>query len=151
MPVDLTVEGADKLRIVARALRDLGDKELSREVYRGLNRATIPLREDARRSAASRLPQRGGLADRVAKSKMTTRRRAGRNPGITIRARGMPQLQGMDRGRVRHPVFGRGPWVTQRITPGWFTEPMEAGAPEVRRELLRVLDEAARELTRRIR
>jgi len=151
VPVDLTVEGADKLRIVTRALKQFGDKGLSREVYRGLNRATIPLREDARRSAASRLPQRGGLAQRVAKSKMTTRRRAGRNPGISIQAKGMTQLRSMDRGSVRHPVFGRGPWVTQRITPGWFTEPMEAGAPEVRRELLRVLDEAARELARRVR
>jgi hypothetical protein len=151
MPVGLEIEGADKLRIVTRALKQFGDKDLSRGVYRGLNRATIPLRADARRSAATVLPQRGGLADRVAKSRMTTRRRAGRNPGISIQAKGMPQLRAMDRGVVRHPVYGRGPWVTQRITPGWFTDPMEAGAAGVRRELLRVLDEAARELIRKIR
>lgn len=151
MPVGLEVEGADKLRVVSRALKDLGDKDLSRGVFRGLNRATIPLREDARRSAATVLPQRGGLAERVARSRMTTRRRAGRNPGISIQAKGMPQLRSMDRGMVRHPVYGRAPWVTQRITPGWFTEPMQAGAPEVRRELLQVLDDAARELARRVR
>ncbi len=149
MPVDLTIEGADKLRVVARALRDLGDKELSREVYRGLNRATIPLRADAKRSAATVLPQRGGLAERVAKSKMTTRRRAGRNPGITIQAKGMPQLRAMDRGTVWHPVFDRGS-VLQRVEPGWFSEPMVRGAPRVRRELVRVLDDAARELARRV-
>lgn len=148
--VDLRIEGAEDLAKVAKALRQVGDKELKRELFAGLNRATKPLKEEARRSAERTLPKRGGLAKRIAKTSMRTRRRTGEaNPAVWIQAKTDPRP---DRGELRHPVFeqpGRPVvWVSQKVTPGWFTRPMEAGADEVRRELAKVIDDVADKINR---
>lgn len=147
MPVDLSIEGADGLARVAKALRQVGDKELQRELYAGLNRATKPLKESARESAEATLPRAGGLGKRVAKSRMATRRRAsGANPGVRITSKSDSRI---DRGVLRHPVFGnRDVWVAQQVPSGWFTKPMEAGADVVRRELVQVINDVADKLER---
>lgn len=142
MPVDITVQGAEDLARVAKALRQVGDKELKRELSAGLSRATGPLIGGARRSAEAVLPRRGGLGKRVARGRVTTRRRTvGGDPDVRIEAF---TGRGADAGVVRHPVFqqpGRPVvQVSQRVTPGWFTRPMEAGADEVARELVKVID-----------
>jgi hypothetical protein len=139
------------LAAVARALRDLGDKDLNRELSRGLNRASAELKADAKAEAGRRLPQGGGLAARVAGAKLSTRRKSGRNPGIAIQASGMSQLAGMDEGRVMHPVYGnRDVWVTQEITAGWFSEPMEAGKDEAAAAIENVLEDMASQVARRL-
>ena len=150
--IDPTVQGAEQFGDVAAQLKRLdGDnRDLRRDLYRGLNRAVKPLIADTRESAERKLPRRGGLARRVAAAKMSSRRRTGKNPGIAVVAKGMDQLRGMDQGTVRHPVYGnRNVWVTQSISPGWFSEPVRAGADEARTEISRVLDEIAREIARR--
>lgn len=147
---DFEIQGANKLAAVAKALKQAGDKELQKELYAGLNRATKPLKADARAAALRELPKRGGLAQRVAKARLSTRRRGGRDPGVRIVATGMRQLDQMDQGRVKHPVYGhRDRWATQRIPTGWFTDSMKAGAPQVRRELVKTLDELAGKLARK--
>ena len=150
MPVTVETRGAEQMRRVARALREAGDKEMRAELYRGLNRAVKPLRQDAKLSAARVLPQRGGLALRVARTRITTRRRTGRNPGLSLVAlpNAVKDPRRIDRGMVRHPVFGRGS-VLQQVEPGWFSEPMRKGAPRVRRELVVALTMMERKLSRR--
>lgn len=146
--MEVEVRGAEQLEQLARRLRQVGDKGLNRRFSAGLNRAAKPLKEAAKASARSRLPARGGLAARVVGAKYSTRRR---RDGIRITARAGTQrvdLEALDRGEVRHPVFGdRRVWVRQRVVPGWWTRPMQDGAPAVRRELERVMDEVSRELT----
>jgi hypothetical protein len=149
---DITITGADKFAKVAKALKQAGDKELRKELYSGINRATKPMRAEAKKSAERKLPHAGGLNKRVARARLSTRRRAGRNPGVKIVATGMSQLALMDKGRLRHPVWGnRGRWVNQPIpeAEGWFTEPMQDGAPVARREIVRSLDQVAKKLARR--
>jgi hypothetical protein len=149
--LEADVDPPDKLDLVVRTLRDLGDKELTRELSRGLARATERLKADAKANAGRRLPQRGGLAARVAGAKLSTRRKSGRNPGVSIQARGMDQLGMMDSGQVKHPVFGnRGAWVVQSIRPGWFSEPMEEGRDEVAAAIGEVLDDVATRLARKL-
>ena len=149
--IDPSIDPPDKLDLVVRTLRDLGDKDLARELSKGLNRATKDLKADAKAEAGRRLPQRGGLAARVAGAKLSTRRRSGRNPGVRIQAAGMAQLSGMDAGQVKHPVFGnRDVWVTQQIAGGWFSDPMEAGGPAVARAVEAVLDDVANQAARRL-
>lgn len=149
--LDPKIEAPDKLDLVARILRGLGDKELSRELYRGLNRATTKLRADAKAEAGRRLPQRGGLAARVAAARLSTRRRGGRNPGVRIQASGMDQLARMDEGQVKHPVYGnRNVWVTQQISDGWFSEPMEAGKGEAAAAIEEALDDVAIQVARKV-
>lgn len=144
MSRDLVVSGAEELEHVLRLLRSVDDKELRKDFYRGINRATTPLKENAKRNALAVLPRRGGLAARVAKTRLSTKARGGQTPGIRVVAR---NGAGADLGFVRHPVFGnRDVWVSQPVTPGWFTKPMEAGADPVRRALLDVLDDIKRRL-----
>lgn len=148
---DFEVRGAEKLGKVAKDLRRLGDKELSKELYAGLNRATKPMRANAKKSAENNLPRAGGLNKRVARARLSTRRRGGKNPGVKIVAKGMDQLALMDKGTVRHPVYGnRGRWVNQPIpdAEGWFTKPMEDGKPEAQREIVKALDAVAKKIPR---
>lgn len=141
--MDLRIRGAEELGDLAKRLRAAGDsgKGLKRELYAGMNRATKPLRADAQKAAAEKLPQSGGLAALVAKSKFSTRIRTGRNPGVTIVGKGSAAAT-TDKGFVIHPVFGRGR-VRQSVAPGWFTNTMRSGAPTVRKELTEAIENVA--------
>jgi hypothetical protein len=147
---DLQIRGAEKFGEVAKALKQAGDKELRKELYSSLNRAAKPMVADAKKSAAAKLPKSGGLNKRVAKARMSIRRRAGSRPSVKIVASGMSQLGLINRGRVRHLVYGRAPMVDQAIPEAkdWFTEPMQARAGEVRREIVKAIDTVARKLSR---
>lgn len=145
------IETAQNLDLVAKVLRDIGDKELSRELYRGLNRVTADLKKDAKAEALKRLPSRGGLARRVASSRMATKRLYGANPGLKITASGKAQLPAMDEGTVRHPVYGnRSTWVDQQVSGGWFSEPMFEGRDEIRSALDDLLEDLAAKAARKI-
>jgi hypothetical protein len=148
---DLRVGGADELNRLARRLKG-GDKALRKELYSGLQRATKPIRADVQRSLATRLPERGGLAQKMSKARVSSKvRTANRNTRLTIQVsspRGEDlDVRAMDRGRLRHPVFGRrGKWVTQIIPPGAVSEPLEAGADHARREATAAMARVARQL-----
>lgn len=145
--IDLEVRGAEQFQVLAKALRQVGDKELRRELYAGINRATKPLRGRIKESAAEKLPHRGGLAKIIAGSKFSTRSSSGRNPGIRIMGRSKHNVGQMDRGRVRHPVFGnKQKWVLQSVPEGWFTEPIKQAAPQIRDELAQSMQDVAEKL-----
>lgn len=148
--MDVRIRGAQQLGDLSKRLRAAGEdgKGLRRELYRGIQRASKPLRAEAQQAARRELPQRGGLAAEVGRAKFSTRTRAGRNPGVSIQAKG-EAVRSTDRGFIRHPVFGnREVWVTQQVPPGWFTETMQAGAPRVRREILEAMENVAQQIAR---
>jgi hypothetical protein len=149
--IDVKVTGADALARLSRDLKDAGEKDLRRELLRGIQRAAKPAREAAKTAARNELPRRGGLNDRVAASKFTARTRTGgKNPGVRITGKGELDLPALDRGRLRHPLFGnRRRWYEQRIDAGWFTKAMEDLAPQIRRELLKAIDDVRAKLRRR--
>lgn len=151
--IELRVEGADKLARVSKALRQAGDKDLAKELRQGITRAVKPLKVAAKQSASSTLPSRGGLGKRVSRTSLPHSKRGGaKNPGIRIKA--LPNAVAdplrIDRGRVRHPVWGRGPWVLQDVTPGWFTKPMNEAGPAVRAEIAAALDVVAAKIARSV-
>jgi hypothetical protein len=150
---DVSIRGAEKLAILSRALKDVGDKELRRELYAGLNRSVRPLREDVRASAPFFLPARYALELRHDLKVTTRRRTGGRNPAIFLLGRAKQRdVRSLNRGRLRHPLYGnRKYWYTTRIRPGFWTVPLARGAPQVRRELERTLNEVAEKVVRRIR
>lgn len=150
MPADLRIVGADKLGDVARRLKETGDKELRRELYRGIQRAANPLKEVAKRSARANLPSRGGLNEWVASSSFSVSTRGGQNPAVRFAGRKTGHdLRALDRGRLRHPLYGnRRHWFTQQIPPGWFSRPMEAAIPGIRRDVVDVLEDIARRIAR---
>jgi hypothetical protein len=139
--------GAEQLADIGKMLRQAGNKDLRRVFYRALQRSAKPLVADARENARDILPKRGGLNERVAKSKFRTKVRAGgRNPGVRITATGLDARLDT-KGRLRHPTFGnRDLWYEQKVKSGWFTDAMERGAPHVRREMLAAMDDIAKKL-----
>src|SRR6266700_6098635 len=146
--VTVTTRGADKLTRLGRALKDAGDKDLQRELRRAMQRGGKPLKDAARKGALERLPKRGGLAERVASSKFGVRTStAGKGASVRIIGRSGYDLQGMDEGLIRHPVWGnRKKWVSETVKPGWFSDAEEAAAPQGRDELVKAIDDVAAKL-----
>jgi len=153
MPVQLEFRGADDFRELSRKLRAAGleGKGLRKEVLKEVNRATKPLKQDAKRNAKAILPKRGGLGRRVAASNFSTKTRmTGNGAGVKILAKGKGQARGVrqiDAGRVRHPVFGsKRRWVTQSVTPGWFTDAMKRGSGKIKDAIVDAVNSIIRKL-----
>lgn len=156
MSPEVRVEGAEKFARLAQALRQIGDKDLRRELYAGINRAVQPLTESVRHATRRYLPDR--YADELSKTlRVRARRRTGRDPGVSLAgtaktARGKDRnLRALNRGQLRHPLYGnRERWSTQQVSTGWWDEPLSDGADEVRQELVNVLDDIGRKLERKL-
>lgn len=151
MAVDIRIEGTEAFAKTSRALKNYGSKQLRSEFTKGITAAVKPLKVATKASAVATLPSRGGLGRRVARTSLPHRRRAtGQAAGVRIVAQpnAVKDPKRIDRGRIRHPVYGRGPWVLQDVTPGWFTKPLEAGAPVVRVQLVKVMNEVVGKIAR---
>jgi hypothetical protein len=148
----IEIQGIDQLINLSKALKAAGDKELQRELSRGISQAMKPVTVAARDSARRTLPARGGLGQRVAKSQIRTVRRTGpRIAGVRLQAKNSYHLGQLNRGINHHPVFGnRKEWVTQRVTPGWWTIPTEAAAPRVRRDIIAAMNRVANKIERSV-
>lgn len=148
----IEIQGVDQLVHLSKALKAAGDKELQRELSKGISQAMKPLTAAVRQSALRTLPSRGGLAQKVAKSQMRVNRRAGSKIAhVRLVAKSSYHLGQLNRGINHHPVFGdRDAWVTQRVTPGWWTKPTEAAGPNVRREVIAAMDRVARKIERAV-
>lgn len=142
------IEGADQLGKLSRKLRAAGDKELSRELSKALNRATKRARAGAKFNAR-RIGRRGGLARILASSTMSTKNQIDTEGTTALRivTRGRIDIGRIDKGVVRHPVFGTKKWVNQRVRPGWWSEPMRLNESETRRELAAALDDLQQKLS----
>jgi hypothetical protein len=142
---DFEIRGVEQLAALSKRLKAIGDKELTREFSRSVTAAMKPLMQELRSSARSTLPSSGGLADKVARSKIRTVRRA--SSGVRVTANNPYGIKQMDEGRVRHPVFGnRSNWAVQSVRPGWWTRPTEKVGPEVRQALQEAMEAIARKV-----
>jgi hypothetical protein len=151
--LSVEVRGTDKLTKIAAALRATPNKELRKELGTGLRRAARPMRAAFKHGALGILPYRGGLAEQVASDvRYTTKVNLGTTPSLRIVA-SLPghDLAAMEKGRLRHPVYGhRRVWVTQNIRPGWFSDSGALAVTDVRRELLKAIDDVAKKLEDRL-
>lgn len=143
--MDIVVTGADEFATLARRLKEAGAKDLRRELYAGINRAVRPLTADVKNTLEEDLP--GRYADIVrADFRVKTRRRgAGANPAIfLIGQAGNHDVRSLDRGRLRHPLFGnRRHWYNQQIPLGFWSQTLTRGAPRVRQELVEAIRKVA--------
>ncbi len=67
MADEFTVRGLERFGKLSKDLRAAGDKDLRKELYRGLQRATKPLKDAAKENARATLPRKGGLAAAAAR------------------------------------------------------------------------------------
>ena len=156
MVAELRIEGADKFGKLAKELKVLGDKELRKELYRGINRAVKPLTEEVKGSTTKFLPRRYALE--LAKTlKIRSRRRTGKDPAIYLLAKATTprgterDLASLNRGRLRHPLYGdRKHWYDQEVSPNWWTDPLVGGVEQVREEIVKVIDEINEKLAKKL-
>lgn len=109
---------------LARRFKAAGSSGLREHINDQLEAAGAKLRPDIERSALAMLPRRNGLAALVARSRITVERTG--ETGVKITASGTVSLDGINEGRLSHPVFGRGPFVSQNVPPGYFEKPIQA-------------------------
>lgn len=146
---DARIEGADQLRDLARRLRAAGASDLRKELLAGIRSTTKPLQAEMLAHAGRVLPQRGGFGRTVAKAKLAARTKtSGREIGVRIivdAPKGDPKLDmaKTDAGKLRHLTFGHKPWQNQKVAPGAFSAPFEAGAPRVQTAITEAMDHVA--------
>jgi hypothetical protein len=147
---DLEIRGAEEFARVAARVRAVGDKELRKELYAGLNRAAKPAVAAIKPNVVAKLPHRGGAGQFIASGLRTNvRGRGGANPSVKILSKSGHNISALDAGRLNHPVFGtRGVWRSQAVEPNIFTEPIEERAPEIRQEMLKTIRDVARKIDR---
>ena len=151
MSDSIRVEGAERLHVVAKQLKEMGDKETTKAMTKGIREALKPFKAELKQSALATLPRRGGLARMVANTKITNRTSTTRS-GASVRVRGVNasargQLALMDKGKVRHPLYGnRSVWVTQSVHPGWWSTPANAQLPKIRSEVMHAIEQAAKRI-----
>lgn len=144
MGLSIQVRGAFELRRVAKRIRDAGRRDLDRQLRRGLDNAVKPLTAVVVAELPDYLPNRYAAvlaADLELRSKTRT------GAGAAIRIVGQAptrwderDVAAVEKGILRHPKFGdRDWWYAQRVRAGFFSEPIERGAPLVREELRRVI------------
>lgn len=137
---DFEIHGAESFLNLSKALKHAGRTEMRKELHKGIRKAARPLIPKARKEARSKLPQRGGLAERVAREPARTQVRTGSDPGVRIvigTKRG--GARATNRGLIRHPVFGQDVWVEQRIEPGWFDNSMMGEKAAIQRDIERAM------------
>lgn len=166
---EVEVAGGEQLAALYRRVREAGDNDLRRELLRGIRVAVKPLPVAVKAAARSTLPSRGGLAGMVAGASITSRTRttASRQQDVGVRLIGQRErdrskaarkgkkgaerppsrfvdIAAVDRGVIRHPVFGnREAWVSQQVRPGFWSGTINERADEVERDIVQAMDRVA--------
>lgn len=142
------IQGAEKFLRLSKALKAAGQKELRKELHKGIRDAKKPVISDVRAAALSSLPKGGGLNAHVAKTNARIRVKTGRDPGVDV-VWGRRQPGYMD-GTVRHPVFDTGRWVSQHVDGDWFDGTVEAAGPTVRPEIDKAIEAICDKIVRSV-
>lgn len=130
--MEVKVEGADQLHKVYKEINTLGSKDLRKKLTKAIRDATVPTKDSIKQTELAKLPKRGGLAARQARNRISNRvRMSQRDPGVSINIISEYDLAQINRGRLRHRVFGTNTWVNQKIPPGVVTEPIDETKPRV--------------------
>jgi hypothetical protein len=120
----------------------------------GQQRRAHASRKRATERAKKKAFEGRGLRDTTANALTTSVRTSARSASVQIKVRSAmlpPDQRGLPRymnlGRWRHPVFGRGRWVTQTTNPpGWFDRSMQRHGTKIRDRAVGVVDEIIREI-----
>lgn len=144
----IRLSGAEQLAELSKRLKQAGNRDLRLELYREIRKVTNPIRADVRRSARATLPRRGGLGAAVSRSKITVKRRtSGNTVGIRMIGAGRHDIEAMNRGIVRHNLFGDGRyWFEQAVPPGWWDQPTLAAQPEAAVAIVSAMETVKRKI-----
>jgi len=149
-----SVTGAADFAALSRRLKEAGETGLRRELYRAISRAAGPLADEISSAAHLRPYMPNRYAEVLAADlRVSVSRRTGNDPGVSIRAKARAhsrKLQQLDDGIIEHPLWGnRKFWRKQfgGMRSGFFTDPAEHAAPDMRDAILAAMRETARKIT----
>ena len=136
---------------LAKALQAAGTKEMRTRLRKIMSEETKPTRKKIRQSAIDNLPSGGGLNKWAARTPNVNTDFREKSAGVRIvMAKKGHDLQALNRGRLRHPLFGnRKHWYTQTIAPGFFTKPIEDDADALRERIRAAVEKYMNELERK--
>ena len=117
------------------------DRKVRGAVRKGIRDAVRPLTEGVVAEGAEGLPS-GLAAHVVGKGARPQTRQSAKAVTVVFGKKAGPQIGAMDEGSVRHPTFGRKPWVSQPIPAGTFSEALEGRLPEVRKAVAGQIEKA---------
>jgi hypothetical protein len=152
------VNGANDFLRLSKALKEAGEKELRKQLHKGLRDAVKKVMPDAEKKLAENLPYlRGKAVNQVAQVK------TGRDPGVTVGVRYGSRRStnarlANSKGVFRHPVYADGEktrkqwrWVDQSVpgAKGWFDQTYLNAAPEIRRAIEVVMGDLINEIVRK--
>lgn len=155
MSVRVRVRGAEQMKALGLELRAAGEegKVFRRELLAGIRAAAKPAADAVKGAARRDLPSSGGLNELVATSRIGIRNRlTGKSVGVRVAGtKGEHNLRRIDRGYVRHRVFGvwRENVPDQKVTPGWFSETLAKSEPKIQLAVYGVIASTRRKLERR--
>lgn len=118
------------------------DRKLKARLRRRIRQVALAEGPEIVQEGADGLP--GGLAEHVVAK--------GARPTVSTTATGVrlvlgkPQIGKLDEGSVRHPTYGRPPWVEQAIPAGTFTEAIEKRADKLREGVAKEVESIMKEL-----
>jgi len=141
----VTIDTADWRAFQAR-LKE-ADKSLATKVRRRLREAAEPLSKEVAEEGADAMPS--GIVDYLkgnAKPRVSMTASAVQ---LVLQDRGKygVQLAKLNEGNLRHPLFGRKKhWFLQSVAAESWTEAFAKRADDIKRELIDVLDDVAKEL-----
>jgi hypothetical protein len=129
-------------------MKDAGDREIRKDLLRGIRDGVRPVGEAMKEEYRDGLPHGGGLNEAMAAAKISPRTRtSGKSAGVrlvyTSPGHDMPAVE---RGQIRHPVYGHGPWVSQTVPSGLGEKGVEKSMPKA----LDAVQEAMQDTLRRI-
>jgi hypothetical protein len=142
--VRIEVKAGPEFALARRRLYAAGKVELEREYRKGILRAVRPAGPLVKASTPQYLPNSGGYSAVIAAALNIRSAQAGSGVEITARA-GRRQIANLEGGSLRAPSWGRrrGRWHTQRVRPGFFTEPVERLRPQIRQGIVEAMQDAA--------
>ncbi len=152
--------GALEFAVLSKHLKETGQGELRRKLYKAINDSARPLAREISRVEHLNpyMPDRYAAVLAADLTVTVSKRTSDASPGVTLRAKGRQRarkVRWLDRGFINHPVFATGPrdewrWAngqTGGMRPGFFSDPTEHAGPQVRAAILREMTEIARKAT----
>ena len=131
--ITITPADAEQLKRIAAMFRETGDKEIRNAFTRTLRQSTQDAANHVRSDIADTLPKKGGLNHFIAAPiKIDTDFREGRE-NIRFRlGRHGHDFRSLDRGLLRHPLFGNtNHWYSQHIPARWWEQYMTLHGDQV--------------------
>lgn len=135
-----------------------GRKAVLKELRTAIRKPFPAVRKAVATRALETMPKAGGLNEWVAaiKVRLPSVKTSGRSVGVVVRGgrssknKNTSDMDAIDRGRVRHPAWGRrtaGQWANESVPSGFFTEPVTE-SDEWRKSVTEAVDTAFDQIRR---